>query len=97
MRITLEKIIEIVTKEVVAELLKKGIEISTTDNGANKVAMSKPIEIDMTAFKTPVLTQNALLELGKEVHEIIIPAKTVITPGAGYIIKKNTIKITYKH
>ena len=98
MKIALEKIIEIVTTEVIKELAKKGIEIGVSNFEVNKtVKASKPVEIDMTAYKTPILTEKSLLKIGKEIKEIIIPAKTIITPGASYIIKKNKIKVIYKH
>ncbi len=97
MELTLEKIIEIVTREVIKELVKKGIPIDPSfleqEKQGNK---QRSLEMDMSEFKTPVLTENNLGYLDDHICEIIVPEKTIITPGARSIIKKKELTITYK-
>lgn len=96
MKIALEKIIEIVTREVIKELLKKGIDLDkTTLNDITNKSLKKSYKVDMSAYKTPILTEMRFEEIGSDVNEIIIPAKTIITPGANYIINKSKIKVIY--
>jgi len=95
--ISLQKIIEIVTEEVIKELIKKGIKIDEsfirkTENNNN----NKSFEIDMRRFKTPIVTENILGSIDKNINKIIVPAKTIITPGARHIVKKNKLTIIYK-
>ncbi len=97
MKITIEQIIEIVTREVITELVKKGINIDgfiakESKNENNK----KPYEVDMSGFKTPVLTENSFETIETGISELILPAKTIITPGARAIIKKKKVEIIYK-
>ncbi len=97
MEISLQKIIEIVTEEVIKELIKKGIKIDEsfirkTENNNN----NKSFEIDMRRFKTPIVTENILGSIDKNINKIIVPAKTIITPGARHIVKKNKLTIIYK-
>jgi ethanolamine utilization cobalamin adenosyltransferase len=50
----------------------------------------------MSAFKTPVLTENMILQADNNLSEIIIPEGTVITPGAKDLINKRRIRTIYK-
>jgi len=96
--ISLQKIIEIVTEEVIKELIKKGIKIdeSFIRKTEHKNNNNKSFEIDMRRFKTPIVTENILGSIDKNINKIIVPAKTIITPGARHIVKKNKLTIIYK-
>ncbi len=96
MEISLEKIIEIVTREVIKELAIKGIVIDSTLNQASLGSKTKAWTMDMSEFKTPVLTENMLASLDKGTSEIIIPRRTFITIGARDIIKRKKVTIIYK-
>ena len=96
MQISLEKIVEIVVKEVIKELVKNGVAIDQSSLGFSKPQQKRSLEMDMSAFKTPVLTENNLGFLGEDIHEIIVPKKTIITPGGRAIINKRALKIIYK-
>ena len=50
----------------------------------------------MSAYRTPVLTEARLKRINPMVREIIIPAKTVLTPGARDYIRRNNLNIIYK-
>ena len=93
MKISIEQLIELIVKQVVAELTQRGVEI---DFGNEKnISLSTKVEIDMSGYKTPVLTENNS-QLNFAEREIIIPEKTVITPGAREIIKKKKLIVTHK-
>ena len=94
MEISIEKIVEIVTREVLRELSNRGFNIEQ----AIKVTDVKTnlLNIDMNGFKTPVLTENKLFTIDENITKLIVPAKTVITPGARYIIKQKNLTLIYK-
>ncbi len=101
MKISIEKIIELVVKEVISELTKRGYEINFSSRGKNPGAAfssNKKVyeEIDMSDYKTPVLTEKNIQLLNEEVEGIIVPEKTIITPGAKDLIKKKNLIITHK-
>lgn len=50
-------------------------------------------EIDMSNYKTPLITENQLLAIGEEIREIVIPEGTIITSVANEIIKKRNLII----
>jgi hypothetical protein len=98
-QISIEKLVEIIVREVVKELLAKGIVIDNTSFSHNKIEYleeKKSIEIDMSGFRTPVLTENQLTSLESSIEEIIVPGGTILTPVAREIIQKRKLKINYK-
>lgn len=97
MNITIEKLVEILVREVVTQLLKSGVEINFNSGSGIKATSQSRIDtkkiIDLSGYKTPVLTEKHLLALEPEINEIIIPGGTVLTLGAKGIIKKRKLKI----
>ena len=92
--ISLEEIVALVIKEVVLELSKKGIHIdSEISNVTNFGASKRKIKMDMKKYKTPLLTEASILELGLEIEEIEVPEKTIITPSAFDLIRERKIII----
>ena len=102
MKISVEHIIQIVTREVIAELQRNGIEVIGTSNpelvtrNLHPATQGQSFEPDMSAYRTPVLTEVRLKRINPMVREIIIPAKTVLTPGARDYIRRNNLNIIYK-
>ena len=99
MNIKFEKLIEIITAEVIAELAKLGIEIDYSTAGEKKqctsVSRKKLCEIiDLKSYKTPVLTENHIESLSPDIIEIEVPKGTIITPGARDLIKKRNLRIS---
>ncbi len=119
MNICIEKLITIVTREVIAELQRRGIAVdgigetgaaSRHAAGAAVRAAAGPASreavaavsvvpprraaIDLSMFKTPVLAEHHLLSLDPSVTEIVIPRRTVITPGARDVIKKRSLVVS---
>lgn len=99
MKISIEELVERITIEVITELLKRGIDVefSIDKNSSSETSVKTSIEIDMSNYKTPVLTENNLLSLKPGITDIIIPGGTVITPGARDIIREKKLNITYKN
>lgn len=98
MKIDFEKLIEIIVREVIAELLKLGevIDFSSEEKktacSCESINRNKQREIiDLSGYRTPVLTESHLLSLNSTISEIVIPKGTVITPGAKDIIKKQKL------
>lgn len=99
MEITLEKLISLVTVEVVKELKKQGIQvISSLDNDGLGISTdslrTKSEKIDMSKYRTPVLTEIHIRRLHQLTGEVIIPKNTIITPKAKEIIKEKSLIIT---
>ena len=98
MEINIEKLIEIIVREVVTELLRRGIPVDIPKNETAAVCSEISITekkkytvIDMSMYKTPLLTENQLTALDSAVTEIRIPKGTIITQGAKDIIKKRNL------
>jgi len=94
---SIEEIVELVTREVIKELLRQGVIVdkSLPDTPGSKNG-KEVLEVDMSGFKTPILTESSFHKIASETKELIVPEKTVITPGARDIIKRNQIRISYK-
>lgn len=93
----IEKLIEIIVREVISELsklnmidLNSGIKNSDC-SCKNIIKKVQPKIIDMSNYKTPILTENHLLTLDPTISEILVPKGTIITPGARDIIKKQKL------
>lgn len=97
MKISLEEIISLVVKEVIAELARKGIQVDGEINNFSMADTTKQkVKMDFKEYKTPLLTEARILELDSEVVEIEVPVKTIVTPSAQDLIRKRNIIITKK-
>ena len=97
MKISLQEIISLVIKEVLAELVRKGIQVDGENNNFSMADTTKQkVKMDFKEYKTPLLTEARILELDSEVVEIEVPIKTIITPSAQDLIRKRNIIITKK-
>jgi len=82
--------------EVAKELVKRGYEVKGLEKSLTNDKVKTSLEIDMSEFKTPVLTENSFWNMCKDVTELIVPANTVISYGATREIKLRKITIKYK-
>ena len=100
MAISLDNLIQIITTHVIRELKRQGIEI-ISHNGkpdsqnAIQGLYTKSEKIDMSKYKSPVLTENHIRRLHELTGEIVIPRCTVITPKASELIKIKNISVVY--
>lgn len=101
MEISLEKLISLVTAEVVKELKKQGIQV-VSSNGQTTIfnpvdaLRAKSEEIDMSKYKTPILTENHIRKLHELTGEVIVPKGTIITPRAKELVKQKQLIVTLK-
>ena len=95
MEINIEYIIQLVTKQVVKELQTRGVNVNfNTGQGVLQDALRTKTEtIDMSKYKTPVLTENHIRRLHELTGEVVIPEGTVITPKAREMIKDRKIGV----
>lgn len=104
MEISIEKIIEIVTREVVAELSRRGVKISGSINSekapqefSDRPSLRAKSEIiDMSKYKSPILTEQHLIKLNELVGEVVVPKGTVITPKARELIKRKNLSVRFE-
>jgi hypothetical protein len=88
----LEAIVRRVTQEVWRELERQGITLpaapATLPDGA--------MRIDMSRYRTPLLTERALTGLHPRAHTVVVPAGTIVTPRAKELLREKRIYIIYE-
>jgi hypothetical protein len=94
--IPIEKLVELIVRQVLTELAKQGIRVGGAP-GRHQPASADParVTIDMTGYRTPVLTEDRVRSLDPRVREILIPPGTVCTIGARDTVQRRKIKIIY--
>ena len=102
MEVSVEKLIELIVKEVAAELSRRGIAVipaseKGTLSGVQPSQRHLQEIADLKIYKTPVLTENHLASLESSVREIVLPKGTVVTPGARDIIVRKKLIIRSDH
>ena len=101
--VPLETVIRLVTERVMAELLTQGvrIEFGAGSSGAQpRVIFGEPgtapprsERVDMSAYKTPVLTERHILRLHALTTAVIVPRGTVVSPKAKELLRDRKIKL----
>ena len=102
MKISIEKLTELIVREVIIILIQKGYRLDPSSSKNNNLKQSafsehKQLVIDMSSYKTPVVTENHLSSIAAEIKEIIIPEQTIITPGAKQIIKNKQLIVSHSN
>jgi hypothetical protein len=125
-QISIEQLVASIVREVVSELVRRGITVTggrqlvpaaigtvgahstpaptTTGRGSPVQAAPTPplsaaagtVEIDMSGYRTPILTEDYLTRLTPSVSTVIVPCATVLTPGARDLIRKKKLSIVRK-
>jgi len=102
LEISLEKLIGMVTAEVVKELKKQGVRVvdssgnHTSNNQAHNYR-TKSQRIDMSKYKTPILTENHIQRLHELTGKVIIPQGTIVTPKAKELLKEKNLSLQIKN
>ncbi len=101
MQISLEKLIQMIADEVVKELKKQGVKVISSSNQLNVVnsidaLRTKSEKIDMSKYRTPILTENHIRHLHELTGEVIVPSGTIITPKARELIKAKGIQVKFE-
>ena len=98
--IPIDTLVAIIVRKVLDELAQRGIRVA--GNGPGPAPGAHPgvrsgtrLEIDMTGYKTPVLTENRVRGAGPHIHEIAVPAGTIITAGARDLLQQRGLKLTF--
>ena len=98
--VTLETIVTKVVQAVVRELEKSGIKIISSGSGTMSSSLiennmsglqHKTERIDMSRYRTPVLTENHINKLHELTGSIIVPKGTVYTPKAKQALRNKHI------
>jgi hypothetical protein len=100
-QISIEQLVESIVREVIAELTKRGVAIGSPGVPERNVPAGQAgggltLEIDMRAYRTPVLTESQLTRIDTKVSTIIVPCTTVVTPGAWGIIRSKKLTLVRK-
>ena len=99
MKVAAEELIKIIVIEVLSELEKQGVKIdysSIEQNHLGSYENKSVFEVNMSDYKSPVLTENITLSVPSHIKELIVPKGTVVTPGARETILKKKIKLIVK-
>jgi hypothetical protein len=93
--VNIEQIIQLVTKHVIRDLQNRGIKIKEGSVSFSNphVLKTKSERVDMSRYKTPILTENHIRRLHELTGEVVVPEGTVITPKAKEMIKDRHIVI----
>lgn len=99
--IELDKIVNLVVKEVVEQLKQKGVKV--VQNGSNQPTQNnkqnlktRVEKIDMSKYKSPILTEGHLKSIHELTGKVIVPEGTIITPKAREIIKHENLEVGYE-
>ncbi len=98
--ISIEQLVESIVREVIAELTKRGVKIAAAGAPGRglqaQAARGGTLEIDMSAYRTPVLTENQLGRIDAQVSTIVVPCNTVVAPGAWGVIRSRKLTLVRK-
>ncbi len=96
MNLSMEELVNKVVAAVLAELSRRGVKVDFgPPQSKNIKTASSPNAsvhvVDMSSFRSPVLLERHLLSLAPEIREIVVPAGSVITPGARDILRRKNL------
>ncbi len=99
--ISIEQLVESIVREVVAELTKRGVEIGSSGGPRRSTPLlpagaGSTLEIDMSAYRTPVLTEGQLSRVDAKVSTIVVPCNTVVAPGAWGVLRSKKLTLVRK-
>jgi hypothetical protein len=99
MQVISEQLVEAIVRAVIAELRRRGVEISGTMPARGPVREDREatsVEVDFSDYKTPVLTERQVRGVNPGIVEIIVPAGTLCTGGAKDLLQKRKLTLTIK-
>jgi hypothetical protein len=89
-----EDLVKAVTREVVRELAKQS-EIRPASACQNKTVDSGSERLDMSAYKTPLVTESSVRRLHELTRCIVVPKAVLVTPRAKELLRERNIQIIY--
>jgi len=94
--IPIDKLVELIVRQVLAELAKRGIHAGNSPEQRPAASADHArVTIDMTGYRTPVLTEDRVRSLDPRVREILVPPATVCTIGARDALQRRKIKMIF--
>ncbi|NQT27091.1 hypothetical protein HQ585_17180 [candidate division KSB1 bacterium] len=99
MQISIQELIARITREVIEELGRQNVTV-TVDGYPTQTSLkgldprTRSEELDMSKYKTPILTENHIQRLHELTGEIVVPKGTIITPKARELLSERQLKIT---
>lgn len=100
MQIPIEELVDKVVKEVLSELAKRGVQVSApaapVQKGAVQHTQAGTLEIDMSGFRTPVLTESQLTRIDRSIGTIVVPCNTIVTPMAWDTLRSKKLTLVRK-
>ncbi len=97
MDVNIERIVEMVTREVLRQLGNPGAPIIEAGSASAAQPLTGVARIDMSKYKTPLITERDMLTLHELTREILVPQGTILTPRARDLIRKKNITILYEN
>ena len=99
--LSIEQLITRIVHEVLRELVRQNRTITLDGRPVtigNRIpgGLAKTETIDMTPYRTPVLTENHIQRLHELTTEIRVPEGTVITPKARELIREKRLNLTFE-
>jgi hypothetical protein len=88
----LESIVRRVTQEVWQELARKGITIPATP----ALLPDGTVRIDMSRYRTPLLTERAIAGQYPRSNNVAVPKGTIVTPRAKELLREKNIGIVFE-
>ncbi len=95
----MEQLVESIVREVIAELTRRGVGLPGPPARSVPVQHASPgstVEIDMSPYRTPVLTEGQLSRIDGKVSTVVVPCTTVVTPGAWAVIRSKKLMLVRK-
>lgn len=92
--VSLETVILRVVEQVVRELKNQGIQIVLKEGKATPDGNPSGIErVDMSGYKSPILTERHVLALRGQTGTVIVPKGTVVSPKAREWLRDRNIAL----
>lgn len=88
----IEAVVRRITQEVWRELAGRGVPLPA----APAQLPDGAVRIDMSRYRTPLLTERALTALHQRTHSVVVPQGTVVTPRARELLREKNIGIIYE-
>jgi hypothetical protein len=93
-----ENLIQLVTREVMRELAARGIAgigpQSNEPQNASDATMRQ--RIDMSKYRTPIITENAIMRMHERTATVLAPKGTILTPRAKELMRERNISVIYE-
>ena len=104
--VSIDTIVSMVVRELLKELERNNVRVVYSDSAKESHdpaggiqyggLKTKKVKIDMSAYRSPVLTENHINRLHELTGEIIIPESTIITPKARRALRLKKITLRYE-